>query len=213
MQYGFYFDNTRCTGCKTCEMACKDYYDLGTDRTYRRVIDYEGGQWEAGESGTYTHSVYAYHISLSCNHCNNAACIQVCPTGAMHKDDQGLVWPDWRKCIGCGYCTMACPYHAPIIDQKAKKSSKCDGCRERIAQGKEAICVEACPLRALEFRSITAIEKDYPGCGSQIMPLPDYAYTLPNLVIKSSPAAQKALSEKGHIANRGELQIGGDFDK
>lgn len=213
MQYGFYFDNTRCTGCRTCEMACKDYKDLDTGRTYRRVIDYEGGTWMAEKSDTYRQNVFMYHVSLSCNHCNNAACVHVCPTGAMHKDEQGLVWPDWGKCIGCGYCTMACPYHSPVIDQIAKKSSKCDGCRERIAQGKEALCVEACPLRALEFKSTEDIKREHPGCDSSIPPLPDHSYTSPNLFIKSSPAVQKARTARGHIANRSELQIGGETDE
>lgn len=194
-------------------MACKDYKDLGTSRTFRRIIDYEGGTWTPGASDTYTHNVFMYHISLSCNHCNDPACVHVCPTGAMHKDDQGLVWPDWGKCIGCGYCTMACPYHSPVIDQKEKKSSKCDGCRARIEEGKEAICVEACPLRALEFRNVEDIKRDHPRCDYAIPPLPDYSYTSPNLFIKSSPAVQQARGSEGHIANRSELQLEGESDE
>lgn len=208
MQYGFYFDNTRCTGCRTCEMACKDYKDLDASRTFRRVIDYEGGTWTSENLDTFQQNVFMYHLSLSCNHCNNPACVQVCPTGAMHKDDFGLVWPDWGKCIGCGYCTMACPYHAPVIDQGAKKSSKCDGCRDRIAQGLESICVEACPLRALGFKDVEEIKTESPGCDSNVPPLPDHSYTSPNLFIKTSPAVQKAREIGGHIANPQEILPG-----
>ncbi len=191
-------------------IACKDYHDLSLDRSFRRVIDYEGGKWTEGESGTYTQDVFMYHISLACNHCDKPACVQVCPTGAMHKDEWGLVWPDWGKCIGCGYCTMACPYHSPIIDQAEKKSSKCDGCRARISEGKEAICVQACPVRALEFRDVNDMEDIRSELTTSILPLPSGSYTLPNLFIKSSPAVQKAQTGTGRIANRDELQISGE---
>lgn len=206
MQYGFFFDNTRCTGCRTCVMACKDYKDLEVSHTFRRVIDYEGGTWTPSGQDTYTQDIFAYHISLSCNHCNDPACVQVCPTGAMHKDEYGLVWPDWGKCIGCGYCTMACPYHAPVIDKEEQKSSKCDGCRERIAQGLQAICVEACPLRALSFEPVEDIKQRNSGYASEIPPLPDHTFTWPNLFIKSSPAAKRAQELGGQIVNYQELQ-------
>ena len=91
-------------------MACKDYHDHGADEGFRRVIDYEGGGWTVAEDGTLSQDAFAYHISLACNHCANPACAQVCPTEAMHRDELGLIWPDHSKCIGCGYCTMACPY-------------------------------------------------------------------------------------------------------
>lgn len=206
MQYGFFFDNTLCTGCKTCQLACKDYKDLDSNRTYRRILDYEGGSWEPSGMGAYTQSCFAYHISLSCNHCSNPACTQVCPTGAMHKDELGLVWPDATKCIGCGYCTMACPYHAPVIDQVTKKSSKCDGCRTRVLDGKNPICVEACPLRALDFAPIDTLRASHPDCASSILPLADSAFTLPNLLIEVSDAALRATeSDNGHIANSKEI--------
>lgn len=135
MPRGFFFDNTRCTGCRTCALACKDFHDHGPEQAFRRVIDYEGGSWKVADDGTVATDAYGYHISLSCNHCTSAACTKVCPTGAMHRDTMGLVWPDMSRCIGCGYCTMACPYHAPAIDQKLKRSSKCDGCHQRVAAG------------------------------------------------------------------------------
>lgn len=206
-QYGFYFDSARCTGCKTCEMACKDYRDLGPEATFRRVIDYEGGTWNA-PSGTETavpENVFAYHLSLACNHCGDPACTHVCPTGAMHKDDQGLVWPDERKCIGCGYCTMACPYHAPFIDQRLKKSSKCDGCRARLAEGLAPVCVEACPVRALDYGDPAELVVRHPGAVRSILPLPAEDATWPNLFILPSPAAALAAEAGGRIANREEI--------
>ena len=67
-QYGFYFDSTRCTGCRTCEIACKDYKDLGVDFAYRHVYDCEGGDWQMQSDGTYTQDCFVYHVSLGCQH-------------------------------------------------------------------------------------------------------------------------------------------------
>lgn len=207
MAWGFFFDNTRCTGCKTCQMACKDYHDLDASITYRRVIDYEGGSWQHNAQGEATmQQVYAYHVSLACNHCNEPACAQVCPTGAMHQDERGLVWPDHRKCIGCGYCTMACPYHAPVIDQHAKKSVKCDGCRTRLEADLPPICVAACPLRALECGEVSDLDTRFPHTVRCILPLPAEDATHPNILIKPSPAATLANEQGGGIANQEEIR-------
>ena len=62
-QYGFYFDSTRCTGCRTCEMACKDYNDLPASYAFRRVFDYEGGDWKDNGDGTFEPTSWAYHVS------------------------------------------------------------------------------------------------------------------------------------------------------
>ncbi|GAL09751.1 anaerobic dimethyl sulfoxide reductase chain B [Vibrio astriarenae] len=68
-QYGFYIDSSKCTGCKTCQLACKDFKDLGVDRSYRRVYEYAGGNW-VEENGTYRQDVFAYYTSIACNHCD-----------------------------------------------------------------------------------------------------------------------------------------------
>ncbi|MBQ9043939.1 MAG: dimethylsulfoxide reductase subunit B [Eggerthellaceae bacterium] len=204
MPLGFFFNNERCTGCRTCEMACIDYKDLVVGRRYRRVIDYEGGRTNQGENGIST-TCYAYHVSISCNHCDDPACMHVCPTRAMHRDELGLVSVDVERCIGCAYCTMACPYHAPSIDPALKRSSKCDGCTERVAAGQNPMCVDACPLRALEFGDIDELRAAHAGCGSDILPLPDSSYTHPNLVVKLSPAAIHAYEDSGFISNVAEI--------
>jgi anaerobic dimethyl sulfoxide reductase subunit B (iron-sulfur subunit) len=203
-QYGFFFDNSRCTGCKTCELACKDYYNLPSERTYRRVYDYEGGTWQQDAQGTWAQDAFAYHVAISCNHCNAPICVRVCPTGAMHKEENGLVRVNTRVCIGCGYCTMACPYHAPSISEVTRTSSKCDGCYSRVEAGKQPICVEACPLRALEFDDISTLRRKHGGLQA-IAPLPDASHTLPNLVIKASPAAREPGDTTGFIANPKEV--------
>jgi anaerobic dimethyl sulfoxide reductase subunit B (iron-sulfur subunit) len=205
MQYGFYFDNTRCSGCKTCEIACKDYKDLGSEHTFRRVYDYEGGSWWQVENDAWEQDAFAYHVSVSCNHCNAPICVFVCPTGAMHKEDNGLVRVNAKVCIGCGYCTMACPYHAPHISEVTHTSAKCDGCYERVEAGKQPICVEACPLRALDFDDMAKLRMKYQGVSS-IAPLCDPSATLPNLIIKPSLGAREFGDQEGFIANPLEVQ-------
>lgn len=196
-QYGFYFDSSRCTGCRTCEMACKDYKDLTTDIAFRHVYDCEGGQWEEGADGAFTQTCFVYHVSLSCQHCDDPACVKVCPTTAMHKDEEtGLVSVDADKCIGCGYCHMACPYNAPKVDREKGHSVKCDGCAERVAEGKAPICVDACPLRALDFGPIDELRSTYEGTDS-VPPLPEASYTSPNIVVKECPAAKLAENKAG----------------
>lgn len=188
-------------------MACKDYHDHDSDIAFRMVIDYEGGSWKPNADGAFSQNAFVYHISLACNHCTQPACTHVCPTGAMHKDELGLVWPNATKCIGCGYCTMACPYHAPHIDAHLKRSSKCDGCRDRVAEGKSPICVEACPVRALEFDFMSDLARSHPNTVRAILPLPGKEATHPNLLILASPAAEQAEERGGAIANRSELGL------
>ena len=199
-QHAFYFDSSRCTGCKTCELACKDYKDLSKDIAYRKVYDYEGGSWKEAADDTWMCSAFAYHVSMSCNHCDHPACVSVCPTGAMHKDaDSGLVSVDEAKCIGCGYCHMACPYNSPKVDRSIGHSVKCDGCASRVKDGKRPICVEACPLRALDFGTVDEMSKK--GEKANIAPLPSPSFTSPNFFIKATDDAKPAESTEGKVNN------------
>lgn len=119
-QYGFHFDSSRCTGCKTCELVCKDYHDLGPAILFRRIYDYEGGTWTKTKEDAWEKTAFNYHVSISCNHCDSPACVENCPTGAMQKDEAtGLVNTDPNVCIGCGTCRNSCPYDAPRIDASA----------------------------------------------------------------------------------------------
>ena len=98
MPRGFFYDNTRCTGCRTCVIACKDYHDHGPDMAFRMVIDYEGGSWQPDVDGTFSQDAFAYHVSISCNHCNNPVCTRVCPTGAIVvRNDTKKVWKELAR--------------------------------------------------------------------------------------------------------------------
>ena len=207
-QFGFYFNAKRCTGCKTCMLACKDYRNLDASVSFRQVYEFVGGSWSKDERGCWAQDCFAFYVSSACNHCASPACMEVCPTGAMGKNELGLVSVDEHRCIGCGYCTMACPYHAPHIDARLKRSSKCDGCRDRLVDGGQPVCVEACPLRALEFGRVTSELTDrHPDAVRSILPLPDESATRPNLLILPSPAAERAEKQGGSIVNRTELHL------
>ncbi|EGP04052.1 DMSO/selenate family reductase complex B subunit [Pasteurella multocida] len=204
VQYGFYFDSDRCTGCKTCELACKDYKDLDTNVNFRRIYEYAGGDWQQQANGCWQHNVFAYYLSISCNHCDNPDCVSVCPTGAMHKTEDGFVIVNEAICIGCRYCHMACPYDAPQYDAMKGHMTKCDGCHSRILEGKKPICVDACPLRALDFAPIDELRKTY-GDLAAIAPLPSPEHTAPNLVIKTNKNARPTGDTTGFLANPREV--------
>ncbi|PJG85379.1 DMSO/selenate family reductase complex B subunit [Conservatibacter flavescens] len=203
-QYGFYFDSSRCTGCKTCELACKDYKDLGTEVNFRRIYEYVGGDWLQQPNGCWEQNVFAYYTSISCNHCDDPACTKVCPTGAMHKNEDGFVMVDDGLCIGCRYCSMACPYDAPQYDAQKGRMTKCDGCYSRVKAGQKPICVESCPLRALDFAPISELRAKY-GDLAAIAPLPDPSYTKPNLVINPNKNSKPAGDQSGFLANPREV--------
>ncbi len=198
-QYGFHFDATRCTGCKTCEAACRDYHNLTPEQTYRHVYEIEGGGWKQDASGAWTTDSYTYYTSFACQHCDNPACTEVCPTGAMHKDENGLVSVDEERCIGCGYCAMACPYDNPKVDREAGHSTKCNGC----AEGKNPICVDACSLRALQFAPVDQLPE---GERANVAPLPEANVTNPNLYIVPCAASKPAGSTDCRVANKLEVK-------
>lgn len=204
-QFGFYYDNTRCTGCKTCVMACKDYYDSSIPVAYRKVFDVEGGTWKEEANGAYSTDAFMYHISLACNHCDDPACVKMCPTTAMHKDaSDGIVKVDATKCIGCGYCVMACPYDAPKVDRDLGHAVKCEGCWERLEAGELPVCVTSCPLRALDAGDIDELKQKYQGV-QQIHPMPDASITEPNIVIKASQAAELPYVDAAVVTNPKEV--------
>ena len=204
-QYGFHFDAKLCTGCKTCMLACKDYCNLDSASAYRQVYEMQGGGWTVLPDGTLQQDCFAYYVSLACNHCARPACMEVCPTGAMHRGDFGLVSVDERRCIGCGYCALSCPYHAPKVDRLAGHSAKCDGCAARVREGKAPICVEACPVRALDFGPMAELRKRLGAC-ADLPPLPASGETDPNLAVTLPACAEgRDVAGRVSIANLREI--------
>lgn len=184
MQYGFYVDSARCVGCKTCQVACKDENDTPVGALFRRVHNYEDGDWAWDGSLWRPANMVSYQLSVSCNHCASPACVANCPSGAMQKDDEtGIVTSDPEVCIGCQTCVRSCPYGAPqYLGEEASVIGKCDGCRERRAAGLDPRCVTVCPTRALEFDDLKALRERHPGLDALVEPLPDDG-TDPSLLV------------------------------
>ena len=82
-QQAFFFDGTRCSGCKTCMFACKDAYDLDVGTAYRRVLEYTGGDTVRNGDGTFGSTCFSYNVSVACNHCDDPVCVEACPARAL----------------------------------------------------------------------------------------------------------------------------------
>jgi len=160
MQIGFYFDQTRCTGCFTCVVACKDYHNIPAGPiSWRSVIEIERGEFP---------NVFVAYLSKSCWHCALPSCIPACPVDAIIKrKEDGVVVVDQESCLGkesCGNCLKACPYDAPQFGIELNaKMQKCNLCIDRLAEGKKPICVDACPMRALDVGPVDELIIKYGG--------------------------------------------------
>ena len=200
---GFYFNQTLCNGCKACQIACKDKHSLPEGVTWRRVVEYAGGSWQR-DGNTVTPNVFSYYTSISCNHCEDPICVKVCPTTAMHQNEDGTVSVDADKCVGCRYCEWACPYSAPQYHPGLGHMTKCDLCADYRSEGKDPACVAACPSRALGWGPIDELRDEH-GHVDNTEPLPDPSITRPHLVITPHRDAQTSGSGTGQIMNPREI--------
>jgi formate dehydrogenase iron-sulfur subunit len=178
---GFFTDTSVCIGCKACEVACKEWnlvpedglvwtgesYDntseLGAN-TWRHVAFIEQNRPARGDG-----EVDALRWLMSsdvCKHCTHAACLDVCPTGALFRTEFGTVVVQEDVCNGCGYCVPACPFgvidkrHLPRHDppaipllskQEDGRVWKCTLCYDRLKGGHEPACAKACPTQSIQF--------------------------------------------------------------
>lgn len=199
-QLGFYLDISACIGCKACQTACKDKNDLPVDINWRKVIEYNGGSWEFENDNLVPVNVYTYHLTVSCQHCENPPCLPVCPTTAIRKGDDGVVLVDPAKCMGCQYCSWACPYGAPQFGGRGEPMSKCDMCADLRAIDKNPACVDACPLRALDWGEMTDLRAKH-GNVTAVDPLPDGNLTNPSMILTPHKHTQALSNGVGHSAS------------
>jgi formate dehydrogenase iron-sulfur subunit len=188
---GFFTDTSVCIGCKACEVACKEWnrvpedgltltgmsYDnsvgLGAD-TWRHVAfieqrrpagaaDGSAADGNAADGSGAEQGLRWLMSSDVCKHCTHAACLDVCPTGALMRTEFGTVIVQQDVCNGCGYCIPACPYG--VIDQRKEdgRAWKCTLCYDRLGAGMEPACAKACPTDSIQFGPLDELRERADG--------------------------------------------------
>ena len=156
------YDSSKCSACKGCSVMCKQWNMLPSP--LGKNVDEYTGTYQAlsalngdtrllitfSEKATDKGVEWAF-MRKACYHCTDPACMDVCPVGAISKLDNGTVKLDKTKCIGCKYCTAACPFQVPKYRPNFGVSNKCTLCDDRVAQGRQPACVKTCPAHALFF--------------------------------------------------------------
>lgn len=143
-RYVMVHDENKCIGCQACNVACRSENQI-PDSVTRIQVRIEGPH------GHYPNLHFKYH-RVSCQQCENAPCVQVCPTGAAYFGEDGIISIDEDKCVGCQYCIAACPYKVRFINPETRVPDKCNFCKDtRLKEGKSPACVAVCPTDALVF--------------------------------------------------------------
>ena len=159
-------DVSKCTGCRGCQLACKQWNQQPAKQTenygtYQNPPDLQSNTWtlirfqEIAEKD----KVKWLFRKDGCMHCTDAACVKVCPSGALHYTDFGTVAINKSLCIGCKECVSACPFNIPRYDQVTDKVYKCDLCLSRIEADLTPACAKACPTGAITFGDKAAMTK------------------------------------------------------
>ncbi len=171
MQIGLYFDQTRCTGCGACQVACKDWHDIPAgSENWMRVLYTEKGKFP---------EVFVNYLISPCWHCQDPVCVPACPVNAISKrDEDGIVVVDSAACLGneeCDVkCLKACPYDAPQFDETpGAKMRKCNFCLDRWQENKLPVCVESCPTRAIDAGHLDELKAKY----GDIQETEDFTYS------------------------------------
>jgi len=140
LNYAFLIDNRRCIGCHACSVACKAEHEvpLGVARTWVKYV----------ERGVFPETRRMFQVTR-CNHCDDAPCVEICPTRALFRRADGIVDFDGGRCIGCKACMQGCPYDAIYIDPETETAAKCNFCAHKVEVGLEPPCVTVCPTQAI----------------------------------------------------------------
>jgi formate dehydrogenase iron-sulfur subunit len=158
-KYSKLVDISRCIGCKGCEVACKEWNELGSEETsnfgsYQSHQDLTPNTWllmrfnEDEVDG----DLRWYITKTACMHCEEPGCLYACPSpGAVVQYTNGIVDFDQDHCIGCQLCVAGCPFDIPRFDTRTKKVYKCNMCVDRVDAGLEPACVKTCPTNAISW--------------------------------------------------------------
>ncbi|MCP4166839.1 MAG: 4Fe-4S dicluster domain-containing protein [Chloroflexi bacterium] len=152
---GILVDISHCQGCDSCVLACKQANGLPIEGTAPHALDNESYCYiDNREIVTAEGQTERRYVKRQCMHCLDAACVSACPAAAMHKTETGPVTYRANRCLGCRYCQIACPFGVPQFDWNnglGPEIHKCWLCNERLAEGQQPACVDACPTGAIRF--------------------------------------------------------------
>ena len=162
IRFGFFTDTSVCIGCKACEVACKEWNGVPDNpvdfsgNSYDNTMDLGANAWRhvafieqpaAAPDGDFQWLM----ASDVCKHCTSAACLEVCPTGAIFSTEFATVVIQDDICNGCGYCVTACPYGVIERRESDGGAHKCTLCYDRLKGGKQPACAQACPTDSIQF--------------------------------------------------------------
>lgn len=176
---GFFTDTTLCIGCKACEVACKEWNELPAEEyafsgesydntgalgatTWRHVAFVEQFDGEARDLKTpvaFPDSGRWLMSSDVCKHCTHAACLDVCPTGALFRTEFGTVVVQDDICNGCGYCVPACPFGVIARRPDTGRAAKCTLCYDRLKDGQTPACAKACPTESIQYGPLAQLRE------------------------------------------------------
>jgi Fe-S-cluster-containing dehydrogenase component len=189
VQYGFFFDQSRCTACMACTVACKTWNQLSPGPSkWLRIYEWETGTFPAPEINT---------LFAPCYHCQNPVCVDAA-NGAMYKEPKYgavLIDPNQADSSSLRAAWEACPYGSIVFNSDAPNAnaSKCTMCVDRLEQGLLPICVLSCQMRALDFGPLSDLIKKY-GSNSKLNEMPDPATSQPSVVFKQKDARKQVVA-------------------
>ena len=172
---GFFTDSTLCIGCKACEVACKEWNEVPHDGfnfsglSYDNTLTLGHSTWRhvkfvehdpvIGRGGNSPELMSWEFSSDVCKHCENAGCLEACPTGSIIRTEFGGVYVQPDICNGCGYCVVSCPFG--VIDRRPDdgRAFKCTFCYDRQKAGEIPACAKACPTQSILFGDLDELQK------------------------------------------------------
>src|SRR5512141_2948062 len=182
MAKGMFIDTSICTGCKACQVACKEWNGIAYTPSHFRfdkvenrpvAINFTGNSYDnTGHLNSHDWRRVRFieqftpdraqgrwlFMSDSCKHCNDAGCLNVCPTNAIIRTDMGNVFVQQETCIGCKYCIAACPWGVVSFNEETKTVHKCTLCNDRISNGLGTACAKACPTGSILFGDVADLQ-------------------------------------------------------
>jgi formate dehydrogenase iron-sulfur subunit len=172
---GFFTDTSLCIGCKACEVACKEWNEVPEDGLNFTAMSMDNTLGLGSESWRHVAFIeqpgdddvpeeFRWLMSSDvCKHCTHAACLDVCPTGALFRTEFGTVVVQEDVCNGCGYCVPACPFGVIGRREADGLAHKCTLCYDRLGDGLEPACAKACPTNSIQFGELDDLRQHAAG--------------------------------------------------